>query len=108
MLHKYKLGDEWIEGSLAEKGLGILDEKVDVSHQCALAAQTYGTALLGHHGAVTRQQAHDVTGFPPKSQDSQEHLQFCSAAHTCPQLSGQFFTLPSANSTWALMQSVTA
>lgn len=38
---KYRLGDEWLENSLAQKDLKVLvDRRLDTSQQCALPAKT--------------------------------------------------------------------
>jgi len=57
--HKYRLGDEWIESSPEEKGLGLLLDDMLMSQLCMLAAQN-ANSILGHIKGSMASRAREV------------------------------------------------
>ncbi|KAK4824017.1 hypothetical protein QYF61_009608 [Mycteria americana] len=74
--HKYKLGEEWLESSPAERELGLLvNSRLNMSQQCALAAKRANRTLGCIKHSITSRSKEVI--IPLYSALVRPHLEYC-------------------------------
>ncbi|GAB0191985.1 hypothetical protein GRJ2_001663800 [Grus japonensis] len=74
--HNYRLGGEWMESSPEEKDLGVLvNEKLNMTQQCVLAAQKASHILGCIKTAMTSRSRDRI--LPLYSALMRSHLEYC-------------------------------
>ncbi|KAK4815838.1 hypothetical protein QYF61_008441 [Mycteria americana] len=82
--HTYRLGEEWLESSPAERGLGeLVDSRLNVSQQCALAARRANRTLGCFKHSITSRPKEGI--IPLCSALVRPHLE-CRGQFWAPQL----------------------
>ncbi|GAB0184763.1 hypothetical protein GRJ2_000941600 [Grus japonensis] len=82
--HSYRLGREWIESSPEEKDLGVLlDKKLNMSQQCALAAQKANRVLGCIKRSVTSRSKEVI--LPLCYTLVRPHLEYCGVVEVSPE-----------------------